>query len=117
MNLVGSMSHIADCRYGLSWSKVKSGHIISAGEDDFVAHWWVFDGMAVFTMMLIPGISTGTASRTTQYDLCANMLDTPDSSMCVFPYQHYQLTTQDVDWHGHYDYMFGSVSDDKNLLL
>jgi hypothetical protein len=26
-------------RYGLSWSKVKSGHIISANEDETVAHW------------------------------------------------------------------------------
>lgn len=33
-------------RYGLSWSPVQQGHIISAGEDDFVAHWsvsWKYD--------------------------------------------------------------------------
>ena len=27
------------CRYGLAWSKVKSGHILSASEDTSVAHW------------------------------------------------------------------------------
>lgn len=28
-------------RYGLAWSKVKAGHILSASEDTTVAHWCV----------------------------------------------------------------------------
>jgi len=27
-------------RYGLSWSPVNKGHIVSAGEDDYVCHWY-----------------------------------------------------------------------------
>ena len=30
---------VADDRYGLSWSKLKSGQLLSASEDTTVAHW------------------------------------------------------------------------------
>ncbi|RSH93356.1 Histone acetyltransferase type B subunit 2 [Saitozyma podzolica] len=74
--------------YGLSWSKVKSGHIISANEDETVAHW----------------------------DINAYQKSEP-SLQPLRKYTGHSAYVGDVDWHPQYDYMFASVGDDKMLML
>ncbi|KAK4685795.1 histone-binding protein RBBP4, partial [Tremellales sp. Uapishka_1] len=74
--------------YGLSWSKVKSGHILSASEDTTVAHWDI------------------------------NSYSKKDTSLQpIRQYTGHASNVGDVDWHPNNDYMFGSVGDDKMLMI
>jgi histone-binding protein RBBP4 len=74
--------------YGLSWSKVKEGHILSASEDTTVAHWDV-----------------------QQYKKSAASLEP------LRKYTGHSAYVGDVDWHAEYDYMFASVGDDRKLMM
>lgn len=61
--------------YGLSWSKVRSGHILSASEDSTVAHWYVFS-----PSHLTPGTSNSTKRTKPASNHCASTLVTPATS-------------------------------------
>ncbi|WOO77619.1 Histone acetyltransferase type B subunit 2 [Vanrija pseudolonga] len=74
--------------YGLSWSKVRTGHILSASEDTTVAHWDI-----------------------EQYKKDDNGIKP------LRKYTGHSAYVGDVDWHSEYDYMFGSVGDDHKLMI
>ncbi|ORY34791.1 WD40-repeat-containing domain protein [Naematelia encephala] len=74
--------------YGLAWSKVKSGHILSAGDEGIIAHWDI-EGYTKSSPSIQP----------------------------LRKYTGHDGTVGDVDWHPSYDYMFASGGDDKQLML
>jgi len=75
--------------YGLSWSPLKEGHLLSAADDGRLCLW---------------DISAVKKTNTT--------LD----AMAVFQ-GHHESVVEDVAWHLHHDSYFGSVGDDKKLLI
>lgn len=74
--------------YGLSWSPLKEGYLISGSDDAQICLWDI--GAA------------GKASKT---------LD----AQTIF--KSHQGVVEDVAWHHHHEYIFGSVGDDKKLLV
>ncbi|WVQ79234.1 histone acetyltransferase type B subunit 2 [Cryptococcus sp. DSM 104549] len=74
--------------YGLSWSKLKEGHILSASEDTTVAHWDI-QGYAKKDSTLQP----------------------------LRLYTGHSANVSDVDWHPKNENMFGSVGDDGQIMI
>ncbi|WVW86975.1 histone acetyltransferase type B subunit 2 [Kwoniella bestiolae CBS 10118] len=74
--------------YGLAWSTVKEGHILSASEDTTVAHWDI-QGYQKKDPVLQP----------------------------LRVYKGHSACVGDVDWHPKNDYMFASVGDDRKIML
>lgn len=54
--------------------------------------------------------------RTTRCNRYENTLDTPPSLLYAAESSP-ETDLQDVDWHPVHDYMFGSVGDDKKLMM
>ncbi len=75
-------------RYGLSWSPVAEGHIISASEDGTVAHWDVG-----------------------QYD------KTSPTISPLRKYTGHAGYVGDVDWHHTQPHTFASAGDDRRLMM
>lgn len=76
------------CSYGLSWSKTKQGHLLSASEDQTVCMWDV----------------NGISKERRSLDALA-------------VYKGHTAIVEDVAWHAMHTSVFGSVGDDKRLLL
>ncbi|GBG77620.1 hypothetical protein CBR_g24066 [Chara braunii] len=74
--------------YGLSWSPFKEGHLLSSSDDAQICMW---DIMA--------------ASKSTR------ILDVKHM------YQAHMGIVEDVAWHLKHEYLFGSVGDDRQLLI
>lgn len=74
--------------YGLSWSRTKPGHLLSASEDQTVCYW---------------DVNAVTKEQRT--------LD----PLTVF--RGHNSVVEDVAWHSMHASLFGSVGDDKKLLL
>ncbi|EST08631.1 Histone-binding protein RBBP4, N-terminal [Kalmanozyma brasiliensis GHG001] len=74
--------------YGLSWSPLKQGHILAASEDTTVCHWDI-----------------------NNYTKGNNTLQ-PTAT-----YTGHTSIVEDVAWHHHHESLFGSVGDDRQLLL
>ncbi|OCF35242.1 histone acetyltransferase type B subunit 2 [Kwoniella heveanensis BCC8398] len=74
--------------YGLAWSPLKEGHILSASEDTTVAHW----------------------------DITGYQKSDP-SLQPLRLYKGHTACVGDVDWSHYNDWMFGSVGDDKKIML
>jgi histone-binding protein RBBP4 len=74
--------------YGLSWSPLREGHLLSGSDDSQICLWDV--GAA------------GKASKS---------LDAQSI------YKSHQGVVEDVAWHHKHEYIFGSVGDDKKLLI
>ncbi|KAJ9127499.1 Histone acetyltransferase type B subunit 2 [Naganishia onofrii] len=74
--------------YGLSWSTLKTGHILSSSDDTTVAYWDV----NAFSKQ------KGTIEPLRQY-------------------RGHSSVVEDVDWHASDENMFASVGDDKKLMI
>lgn len=74
--------------YGLAWSPFKPGYLLSGSDDAQVCLW---------------DVSAASGSKQT-----LNALHV---------WQEHLGVVEDVAWHGHHDYMFGSVGDDRKLTL
>ncbi|WVR08096.1 histone acetyltransferase type B subunit 2 [Kwoniella sp. DSM 27419] len=74
--------------YGLAWSGLKEGHLLSASEDTTVAHWDI-QGYQKNDPVLQP----------------------------LRLYKGHSACVGDVDWHHYNDYLFGSVGDDRQIML
>ncbi|WWD20256.1 histone acetyltransferase type B subunit 2 [Kwoniella shandongensis] len=74
--------------YGLAWSGLKEGHILSASEDETVALWDI-QGYKKEDINLEP----------------------------LALYTGHSAYVGDVDWHPENDWMFGSVGDDRKIML
>ena len=74
--------------YGLSWSPLREGHLLSGSDDQQICLWDI--GAA------------GKASKS----LDAQTI-----------YKSHQGVVEDVAWHHKHEYIFGSVGDDKKLLI
>ena len=74
--------------YGLSWSPVAKGHLLSGGEDKVICHW---------------DITAASKEK--------NVL-TPTRT-----YTGHTAMVEDVDWHQSHDSIFASGSDDRHLML
>ena len=73
--------------YGLSWSPFKSGHLLSGSDDAQICLW---------------DVSGGDGAK----ELDAQTI-----------YKGHLSVVEDVAWHAKHDHMFGSVGDDKHLIL
>ncbi|GAQ89441.1 Nucleosome remodeling factor subunit CAF1/NURF55/MSI1 [Klebsormidium nitens] len=74
--------------YGLSWSPFREGHLLSGSDDAQICLWD------------ISGLAKGTK--------------TVDAKQI---YTAHEGVVEDVAWHSKHEYLFGSVGDDKKLLL
>ncbi len=74
--------------YGLSWSPLKEGHLLSAADDSTICLWDI------------------TQAKKTNTTLDAKTI-----------FQGHTSVVEDVAWHAHHDSYFGSVGDDKKLLI
>jgi len=74
--------------YGLAWNPTLEGHLISGAEDNTVCHWDINSGDKSSGSLEALGIYTG----------------------------HTDLV-EDVAYHCHHNYVFGSVGDDRMLML
>ena len=74
--------------YGLAWSPLKQGWILAASEDETVAFWDIND-----------------------YTRGDNRL----AAKTLF--RGHTSVVEDVAWHGHHESVFGSVGDDRQLLI
>ena len=73
--------------YGLSWSPFKSGHLLSGSDDAQICLW---------------DVTGGDGAR----ELDAQTI-----------YKGHLSVVEDVAWHAKHEHMFGSVGDDKHLIL
>jgi len=73
--------------YGLSWSPLKAGYLLSGADDTMVCMWDV---------------------NTTAKDRSISALQT---------FSGHSSVVEDVAWHLHHESFFGSVGDDKRLLI
>ncbi|KAK9805231.1 hypothetical protein WJX72_007327 [[Myrmecia] bisecta] len=78
--------------YGLAWSPLREGHLLSGSDDAQICLWD------------ISGNTKG--GRTGGQELQAKSIFT-----------EHQGVVEDVAWHQRHDYMFGSVGDDKQLII
>ncbi|KAL7751771.1 Histone acetyltransferase type B subunit 2 [Sorochytrium milnesiophthora] len=74
--------------YGLAWSNLKTGHIISSGNDGLVCHWDV--------------------QQMQRDQACLDPM---------MEYQGHQVPVGDVAWHCRNEKIFASVGDDGRLLI
>ncbi|CAO1620760.1 unnamed protein product [Jaminaea pallidilutea] len=74
--------------YGLAWSPLKQGHILAASEDTTVCHW---------------DINTYKKGEVNISPLAT--------------YRGHSAVVEDVAWHNFHESLFGSVGDDRRLLL
>jgi WD40 repeat protein len=74
--------------YGLSWSPMNSGHLLSGSNDSLICLW---------------DINVGTSSN--------NVLEPKGT------FKGHASVVEDVAWHKHNDAMFGSCGDDKVVML
>ncbi|KAN0064497.1 Histone acetyltransferase type B subunit 2 [Thecaphora frezii] len=74
--------------YGLAWSPLKMGHILAASEDTTVCHWDI------------------------------NAYKKGDNTLSPLQtYRGHTAIVEDVAWHNHHESLFGSVGDDRQLLI
>jgi len=81
--------------YGLSWSPYVEGHLISGSDDHQICLWDISANMSGSS-------KNGTASAT---------LDAKSI------YKGHTSVVEDVSWHSKHQYLFGSVGDDKMLMI
>eukprot|EP00199_Chlamydomonas_sp_CCMP681_P002199 CAMPEP_0119104578 /NCGR_PEP_ID=MMETSP1180-20130426/2764_1 /TAXON_ID=3052 ORGANISM="Chlamydomonas cf sp, Strain CCMP681" /NCGR_SAMPLE_ID=MMETSP1180 /ASSEMBLY_ACC=CAM_ASM_000741 /LENGTH=416 /DNA_ID=CAMNT_0007089385 /DNA_START=52 /DNA_END=1302 /DNA_ORIENTATION=- len=81
--------------YGLAWSPFLKGHLLSGSDDGQICIWDV-EG----TPFKDPHNSSG-----------------PPRLNALSTYREHQGVVEDVAWHGHHADIFGSVGDDKHLIL
>ncbi|PWN51229.1 putative chromatin assembly factor 1 subunit C [Violaceomyces palustris] len=74
--------------YGLAWSPLKYGHVLAASEDTTVCHWDI-NGYNKSTKTLEP----------------------------LKTYRGHSAIVEDVAWHNHHESLFGSVGDDRQMLI
>ncbi|KAG6556975.1 hypothetical protein Mapa_001391 [Marchantia paleacea] len=74
--------------YGLSWSSFREGHLLSGSDDSQICLWDI-----------------SSASKSTR------VLDAKQT------FQGHVGVVEDVAWHLRHDYLFGSVGDDRQLLI
>eukprot|EP01103_Thecamoeba_quadrilineata_P016029 TRINITY_DN5241_c0_g1_i1.p1 TRINITY_DN5241_c0_g1~~TRINITY_DN5241_c0_g1_i1.p1 ORF type:complete len:419 (+),score=62.19 TRINITY_DN5241_c0_g1_i1:113-1258(+) len=74
--------------YGISWSPSKSGNLLSSSDDKTICLWDV----------------TGNTKSQTRLD-------------CLSRFSGHLSVVEDVAWHNKTDTCFGSVGDDKNLII
>eukprot|EP01132_Coremiostelium_polycephalum_P003268 gene3268-4092_t len=74
--------------YGISWSSQKEGHLLSCSDDQTICLW-----------------NIGAASKNDQTLAALNI------------YKGHQSIVEDVQWHYIHESYFGSVGDDKHLLI
>eukprot|EP01018_Ginkgo_biloba_P032416 Gb_32820 [translate_table: standard] len=74
--------------YGLSWSPLKEGHLLSASDDAQICLWDI------------------SASSKSQRVVEANQI-----------FRYHDGPVEDVAWHAIHDHLFGSVGDDHHLLI
>lgn len=82
------VSHFFHSSYGLSWSPLLKGHLLSSSEDQSVCLWDI----------------NGTPDAGNQLGALAK-------------FSAHQGSVEDVQWHLHHENFFGSVGDDKRLML
>lgn len=75
--------------YGLSWSEKKEGHLLSGSDDGIVCLW----------------------------DISAKEADGGSLDALTKFSGHGEFVVEDVAWHKHHENFFGSVGDDKKLLV
>jgi len=75
--------------YGLSWSPFEEGHLLSGSDDQQVCLWDI-------------------SGRTTKKD---------QSLAAKSIYQGHTSVVEDVSWHSKHQHLFGSVGDDKMLMI
>ena len=74
--------------YGLAWSPVAKGHLLSCGEDKVICHWDI------------------TAASKEKNVLAATRT-----------YKGHTAMVEDVDWHQSHDSIFASGGDDRMLMM
>ncbi|RUS24245.1 retinoblastoma binding protein 7 [Jimgerdemannia flammicorona] len=94
--------------YGLSWSphKTKEGHLLSAGFDEKVCHWYLFSLSLPYEMFGDPMIPDVRGSSKEQ-----RVLDP------LRVYTGHTASVEDVSWHVLHDTLFASVGDDMRLMI
>eukprot|EP00798_Chlamydomonas_sp_ICE-L_P001886 gene1886-33302_t len=75
--------------YGLAWSPFMSGHLLSGSDDAQICLW----------------------------DISSSLSGKQNQLMAKTIYQEHQGVVEDVAWHCHHGDIFGSVGDDKQLIL
>lgn len=91
--------------YGLSWSPFQQGHLLSGSDDAQICLWDIM-GSPVAKAAGGGATFTNTASQQGKATLDTKAI-----------YYAHSGVVEDVAWHHHHEYMFGSVGDDKKLIL
>lgn len=97
--------------YGLDWSPLEEGRLLSAADDHWVCEWDIRGNTKGEAKLNAKSKYTG-HSNVVEVKLGAGRLQHAKQTVIVLVW-----VLQDVAWHRHHKNLFGSVGDDKKLLM
>ena len=107
--------------YGLAWNPLKSGHVLGASEDTTVCHWYVYRACSIIAAdPFTRDVNSYTKEKSSiePTNVFRGHTSIVGVGLIVFvSCAHSQVFSQDVDWHCSKENIFGSVGDDKMLLM